>query len=60
VFHKEQRAIGAAEALVLVVVGTKMTLVDNWKMPSLLALTITVSLIGGSIAYSLHRTRAMP
>ncbi|MDX2144263.1 MAG: TerC family protein [Rhodospirillaceae bacterium] len=44
-------------ALVLVVVGTKMTLVDIWKMPTLLALGITVSLIGGSILYSLYRTR---
>jgi tellurite resistance protein TerC len=44
-------------ALVLVVVGSKMVLVDIWKMPTLMALAITVSLIGGSIVYSLYKTR---
>jgi tellurite resistance protein TerC len=44
-------------ALVLVVVGTKMTLVDVWKMPTVLALGLTITLIGGSILYSLYKTR---
>ena len=45
-------------ALVLVLVGTKMVLVDVWKMPTPLALGLTVSLIGGSILLSLWKTRA--
>ena len=44
-------------ALVLVVVGGKMTMVDIWKMPTIMALGLTVALIGGSIAYSLYKTR---
>jgi tellurite resistance protein TerC len=32
-------------------------MVDIWKMPTLMALGITVSLIGGSIVYSLYKTR---
>ena len=44
-------------ALVLVLVGTKMVLVDVWKMPTPLALGLTVSLIGGSILLSLWKTR---
>jgi len=44
-------------ALVLMLVGTKMTLVDIWKMPTWLALGLTVTLIGGSIIYSLYKTR---
>jgi tellurite resistance protein TerC len=44
-------------ALVLVVVGVKMVMVDIWKMPTVLALGITVTLIGGSILYSLYKTR---
>ena len=44
-------------ALVLVVVGGKMTMVDIWKMPTIMALGLTVALIGGSTAYSLYKTR---
>ncbi len=44
-------------ALVLVLVGTKMVIVDFWKMPTPLALGLTVSLIGGSILLSLWKTR---
>ncbi len=44
-------------ALVLVVVGSKMVLVDIWKMPTALALGITAGLIGGSILLSLWKTR---
>jgi len=44
-------------SLVLVFVGTKMMLVDVWKMPTTLALGVTVTLIGGSILLSLLRTR---
>jgi tellurite resistance protein TerC len=44
-------------SLVLVFVGTKMMLVDVWKVPTALALGVTVALIGGSIVLSLLRTR---
>ena len=47
-------------AFVLVLVGTKMTLVDIWKMPTALTLGLTVALIGGSILYSLYKTRPQP
>jgi tellurite resistance protein TerC len=44
-------------SLVLVVVGTKMVLVDVWKMPTALALGLTAGLIGGSILLSILRPR---
>lgn len=45
-------------SLVLVVVGMKMQLVDIYKVPTALALGITVTLIGGSIIVSMLKTRA--
>lgn len=42
-------------ALTLVLVGIKMTIVDVWKMPTALALGLTIALIGGSIVASLVR-----
>ena len=44
-------------SLTLVFVGAKMVLVDVWKVPTALALGITVLLIGGSILLSLLRPR---
>jgi len=45
-------------SLVLVVVGMKMLLVDIYKVPTAVALGITVTLIGGSILISILKTRA--
>ena len=47
-------------SLVLVVVGTKMLLVDIYKIPTAVALGITVSLIGGSMVLSLVKTAGKP
>jgi tellurite resistance protein TerC len=47
-------------SLVLVLVGTKMVLVDVWKMPTALALGLTATLIGGSIILSLVRPKPEP
>ena len=44
-------------SLVLCVVGAKMLLVDIYKIPTAVALGITVTLIGGSIILSLIKTR---
>lgn len=42
-------------ALTLVLVGVKMTIVDLWKMPTALALGLTITLIGGSMVLSIIR-----
>ncbi|MBB3267202.1 tellurite resistance protein TerC [Azospirillum sp. OGB3] len=44
-------------SLVLVVVGAKMMMVDIYKMPTALALGITAFLVGGSIVFSMLKTR---
>ena len=46
-------------SLTLVFVGAKMVLVDIWKVPTALALAVTVALIAGSIMLSLLRPRAV-
>ncbi len=43
-------------ALVLVLVGVKMLLADMWKMPTALALGLTVAILAGSIFLSIRRT----
>jgi tellurite resistance protein TerC len=45
---------------VLVFIGTKMILIDIWKIPTALALGVTATLIGGSIVLSLIKTRNEP
>jgi len=45
-------------SLVLVFIGTKMVLIDVWKVPTALALGVTATLIGGSVVLSLIKTRA--
>lgn len=45
-------------ALVLVVIGTKMLLLDVWKMPTALALAITALLVFGSMLLSVLRPRS--
>jgi tellurite resistance protein TerC len=47
-------------SLVLVFIGTKMILIDIWKVPTALALGVTATLIGGSIVLSLIKTRNEP
>ena len=47
-------------SLVLVFIGTKMILIDIWKVPTALALGVTATLIGGSIVLSLIKTRNDP
>ena len=47
-------------SVVLMLVGTKMLLVDVWKVPTALALAATVGVIGGSILLSLRHTRPTP
>jgi tellurite resistance protein TerC len=47
-------------SLVLVFIGTKMILIDIWKVPTALALGVTATLIGGSIILSLIKTRNEP
>jgi tellurite resistance protein TerC len=42
---------------VLIFVGIKMALIDVVKVPTLLSLGVIATLIGGSIAISLWRTR---
>ena len=44
-------------ALLLVVIGTKMVLVDIYKLPTWVALSLTTGILGGSIALSLWKTR---
>ncbi|HYH17022.1 MAG TPA: DUF475 domain-containing protein, partial [Azospirillum sp.] len=44
-------------SLVLVFIGTKMVLIDVWKVPTALALGVTATLIGGSVLLSLIKTR---
>ncbi|MDX2102873.1 MAG: TerC family protein [Alphaproteobacteria bacterium] len=44
-------------SLVLCVVGTKMLLIDVYKIPTAVALGITALLIGGSVVLSLMKTR---
>lgn len=43
-------------ALVLVLVGVKMLLADVWKMPTALALALTLTILAGSIFLSIRRT----
>lgn len=45
-----------ALALVLIFIGLKICLVNFIHIPALLALGITLSLLGGGVAYSLYRT----
>jgi tellurite resistance protein TerC len=45
-------------SLVLVFIGTKMVLIDIWKVPTALALGVTATLIGGSVLLSLIKTRS--
>jgi tellurite resistance protein TerC len=47
-------------SLVLVVIGTKMLLIDIYKVPTAVALAITAVLIGGSILISIVKTRGEP
>lgn len=47
-------------SLVLVFIGTKMILIDVWKVPTALALGVTAGLIGGSVVLSLIKTRSKP
>lgn len=47
-------------SLVLVFIGTKMMLIDIWKVPTALALGVTATLIGGSVILSLIKTRNEP
>ncbi|WP_158046896.1 TerC family protein [Skermanella pratensis] len=47
-------------SLVLVFIGTKMMLIDIWKIPTALALGVTATLIGGSVILSLVKTRNEP
>jgi len=47
-------------SLVLVFIGTKMMLIDVWKVPTALALGVTAGLIGGSVLLSLIKTRSQP
>jgi tellurite resistance protein TerC len=47
-------------SLVLVFIGTKMMLIDIWKVPTALALGVTAGLIAGSIVLSLFKTRNEP
>jgi tellurite resistance protein TerC len=42
---------------VLVFVGAKMVLVDIYKVPTAASLLVIATLLGGSIAYSLYRSR---
>lgn len=44
-------------ALLLVVIGTKMVLVDIYKLPTWAALSLTAGILIGSIALSLWKTR---
>ncbi len=44
-------------SLVLVFIGSKMMLIDVWKVPTALALGVTAALIGGSVVLSLIKTR---
>ena len=57
IIHKF-RYLKVGLSLTLVLVGIKMTIVDLWKMPTALALSLTLLLIGGSIALSLLRPAA--
>ncbi|HYD63825.1 TerC family protein [Azospirillum sp.] len=45
-------------SLVLVFIGTKMVLIDVWKVPTALALGVTATLIAGSVVLSLIKTRS--
>ena len=47
-------------ALVLVFVGVKMSIVDVFKVPTLLSLGVIVMLVGGAIGLSLWRVKADP
>jgi tellurite resistance protein TerC len=44
-------------SLVLIAIGTKMLIMDVYKMPTALALGITATLIGGSMLVSVLKTR---
>lgn len=44
-------------ALLLVVIGTKMVLVDIYKLPTWAALGLTAGILGGSVVLSLWKTR---
>ncbi|NKD54870.1 MULTISPECIES: TerC family protein [unclassified Haematospirillum] len=44
-------------ALLLVVVGVKMLMVDFYKMPTWVALSLIVGIIGGSVLLSIWKTR---
>jgi tellurite resistance protein TerC len=54
-FHYLRHAL----ALLLILIGVKMALVDLWKIPTLWALIATAGLLGGAILLSLARGRRL-
>jgi tellurite resistance protein TerC len=47
-------------SLVLIAIGTKMLIMDIYKVPTALALGVTAALIGGSMLISVLKTRGEP